>query len=245
MASERRTTAGVSRATLIWTAALSAVVGFAAVYVTVRQPDNPSGVAGVSRGVAEIVRPVVPAAAGEGAVASSDAAATSAATAQALPKGPGANSLSKGQMAAFVFKKEPEDLPAFEFVDGEAGKKTMADWAGRVVLLNLWATWCAPCRKEMPGLARLQEELGSDRFEVVALAIDRGGIEKAKAFLEQTKATALRLYVDPTARLSFTLRAIGLPTTLLVKDGKEIGRLVGPAEWDSPEAKALIEAALR
>ena len=148
-------------------------------------------------------------------------------------------------MAAFVFKKAPEDLPEIGFVDATGKPMTAKDWQGRVVLLNLWATWCGPCRKEMPALDRLQGALGSEKFEVVALSVDRGGIEASRKFLDQTKVEKLKLYVDPTAKASNALKAIGLPTTLLLKDGREIGRLVGPAEWDSQDAKRLIEAALR
>jgi thiol-disulfide isomerase/thioredoxin len=148
-------------------------------------------------------------------------------------------------MAAFVFRKEPEALPEVKFQDAEGRERTLADWRGKVVLLNLWATWCVPCRKEMPALDRLQQELGSDRFEVVAISVDRKGIEGAKKFLDETKVGKLALYVDPTTRLTSELRAVGLPATLLIdRQGREIGRLLGPAEWDSEDAKRLIGAAL-
>jgi thiol-disulfide isomerase/thioredoxin len=148
-------------------------------------------------------------------------------------------------MAAFVFRKEPEALPAVKFQDGEGRERTLADWRGKVVLLNLWATWCVPCRKEMPALDRLQQELGSDKFEVVAVSVDRKGIEGARKFLGETKAGKLALYVDPTTRMLTDVKAIGLPATLLIDtQGREIGRLLGPAEWDSEDAKRLIRAAL-
>jgi thiol-disulfide isomerase/thioredoxin len=149
-------------------------------------------------------------------------------------------------MAAFVFRKAPEPLPAFSFQDATGRERTLADWRGKVVLLNLWATWCAPCRKEMPALDRLQAELGSDRFEVVAVSVDRKGLEGARKFLEETKAGHLALYADPTARLAATLRAVGLPATLLIDaEGREVGRLLGPAEWDSEDARRLIRAVVR
>ena len=90
-------------------------------------------------------------------------------------------------MAAFVFKKEPEALPEVRFQDANGTEKTLADWRGKVVLLNLWATWCAPCRKEMPALDRLQKELGSTKFEVVAISIDRTGLAGARKFLDETE----------------------------------------------------------
>jgi thiol-disulfide isomerase/thioredoxin len=163
-----------------------------------------------------------------------------------MPKGPGANPLSQGQMAAFVFRKEPEALPQFKFQDAEGRERTLADWRGRVVLLNLWATWCLPCRKEMPSLDRLQKELGSDTFEVVALSVDRKGLEASRKFLDEAKVEHLALYVDPTARANIDVRAVGLPVTLLVDaQGRELGRLLGPAEWDGEDAKRLLRAVLQ
>ncbi len=157
-----------------------------------------------------------------------------------------ASRLNTGEMAAFVFKKQPEPLAEVAFQDANGKPRTLADWKGRVVLLNLWATWCAPCRKEMPGLANLQKELGSARFEVVALAVDRAGSEVAGKFLASIRADALALYIDPTARVGTALRAAGMPTTLLIDpQGREIGRLTGAAEWDSADARRLIAAYLK
>ena len=153
------------------------------------------------------------------------------------------DAVSIGQMTTFVFKKAPEALPEVAF-KGRAGEElSLKAWTGRVVLLNLWATWCAPCRKEMPALDRLQQELGSKDFEVVALAVDRAGQDAAARFLEQTEARHLGLYVDATARGATALKAIGMPTTILIdKAGREVGRLTGPAEWDSEEAKRLVRS---
>jgi thiol-disulfide isomerase/thioredoxin len=149
-------------------------------------------------------------------------------------------------MAAFVFRKGPEELPRVGFLDGAGKERTIADWRGKVVLLNLWATWCLPCRREMPALDRLQGEMGSDRFQVVAVAVDRTGLAGARKFLDDAKAGKLALYADPTARMAATLRAAGLPATLLLdREGREIGRLLGPAEWDGEDARRLIEAVLR
>jgi thiol-disulfide isomerase/thioredoxin len=148
-------------------------------------------------------------------------------------------------MAAFVFRTEPTPLPEIKFQDGEGKERTLADWKGKVVLLNLWATWCLPCRKEMPALDRLQKELGSDKFEVVALSVDRKGLEASRKFLDETKVEKLGLYVDPTSRASSELRAVGLPATLLIDaQGREVGRLLGPAEWDGEDAMHLIRAVL-
>jgi thiol-disulfide isomerase/thioredoxin len=148
-------------------------------------------------------------------------------------------------MAAFVFRKEPEALPEVKFQDAEGRERTLADWRGKVVLLNLWATWCLPCRREMPSLDRLQAALGSDKFQVVALGVDRKGIDASKRFLAETKVERLGLYVDSTARATSELRVVGLPATLLIDaQGRQIGRLLGPAEWDSEDAKRLIRSVL-
>ena len=156
-----------------------------------------------------------------------------------------AHPLATGAMTTFVFKPQPEPLPDIRFVNGSGADMTLANFRGRVVLLNLWATWCAPCREEMPGLDKLQAALGSDKFEVVPLAIDKGGIEAARKFLAGIKAEKLGVYADPTAKEGLTLKVIGMPTSILIdKEGREIGRLIGPANWDSPEAKRLIEAQL-
>ena len=132
--------------------------------------------------------------------------------------------------------QEPRPVAETRFQDGSGRHLTLADFQGRVVLLNIWATWCAPCRKEMPTLDRLQAELGGPDFEVVALSMDRGGPELVKKFFTETGVTHLALNIDTSARAMFTLGALGLPMTLLIdRDGKEVGRLIGPAEWDSPE----------
>lgn len=212
--------------TYLWVAAFSGLVGFGAVYVTLDRSDN--------AGPVSLEPP-------SGAKAETGSPPAGA----ALPSGPGSNPLSKGDMAAFVFKKVPEPLPDVAFVDGAGQPRTLRDWQGKVVLLNLWATWCAPCRKEMPGLDRLEKELGGDGFEVVALAVDRAGSAGAKKFLDEIKADGLKLYADPQARAGAALKVIGMPTTLLLdRNGREIGRLVGPAEWDKEDARKLLQAAL-
>jgi len=153
--------------------------------------------------------------------------------------------LSTGALAAFLVKPERKLLPDIGFHDGAGKGLKISQWKGRVVLINLWATWCGPCRKEMPALAELQARLGSKDFEVVAISIDRKGIEASSAFLKETGAQALKLYVEPSSRILNELQALGLPATVLVdRKGREIGRLLGPAEWNSPEAVTLIQAAM-
>ncbi len=199
-----------------WLAALSALAAFAAVYVTLGGPDN------------------APPAATSGQTASEPSA---------KPSASGRNPLSTGAMTTFVFKPQPEPLPDVRFLDGKGAEVSLKDWHGKVVLLNLWATWCAPCRGEMPALDKLQKALGSDKFQVVALAIDKSGLDGARKFLTDSKVETLALFADPTARDGTELKVYGMPTSILIdRDGREIGRLIGPAAWDSPEAKRLIEA---
>jgi len=157
-----------------------------------------------------------------------------------LPK-----ALATGSLAAFLIHPEPKPLPDLAFQDGAGKPLKLSDWKGKVVLLNLWATWCAPCRKEMPDLSKLQAELGSDQFEVLAISVDRKGAEASAAFLKETGAGNLKLYVEPSTKIVGEIQSAGLPATLLIgRDGRELGRLLGPADWASPEAVALVKAAL-
>ena len=153
--------------------------------------------------------------------------------------------LATGAMKEFKPAVPAKPVGEIAFEDKDGARIGLDAFKGRVVLVNLWATWCAPCREEMPSLDRLQAKLGSPEFEVVALSLDRAGRDKAKAFLDQIGIKHLALYIDPTMKAGRALDATGMPTTLLIgRDGKELGRLVGPAEWDSRQAQALIKAAL-
>src|SRR2546427_766694 len=126
-----------------------------------------------------------------------------------------------------------------------ARRLSHADVRGKVVLLTLWATWCAPCREEMPALDRLQAQLGGERFQVVALSVDQQGVPIARRFFSEIGIKTLPLYVDPSAKAAFTLDAAGLPATLLVdRAGREIGRHLGAVKWDSPEVLAQLRRAI-
>jgi thiol-disulfide isomerase/thioredoxin len=143
--------------------------------------------------------------------------------------------------AGFALHESPRPLQEIEFENGQGEAMSLADFRGRIVLLNIWATWCAPCRREMPTLERLQAELGGPDFEVVALSIDRKGLPVVKEFYEELGLQELGMYVDPSAKASRELSALGVPTTLLIdREGNELGRLLGPAEWDSPEMVGFI-----
>jgi len=153
--------------------------------------------------------------------------------------------LATGNLAAFVVKPERKPVAEFYFQDETGKTRSIKEWRDRVVLVNLWATWCAPCRKEMPALAGLQKRYGSKDFEVVAVSVDREGAKAAGPFLDETQSRALRLYVDPTSKSIELLTALGLPATVLIdRQGREVGRLLGPADWTSPEALRLITTAL-
>ena len=134
-------------------------------------------------------------------------------------------------------------VPALEFKGAEGKALSLADFRGRAVLLNVWATWCGPCRKEMPALDRLQASLGGAEFEVIALSIDRGGLAAVQPFYDEIGIAELAIYLDESAAAMSALGITGIPTTLLIgRDGREIRRWAGPAEWDSPEMEALIRA---
>ncbi|WP_375412687.1 TlpA family protein disulfide reductase [uncultured Bradyrhizobium sp.] len=156
--------------------------------------------------------------------------------------------LAKGEVAALAMATKPLQMPDLTFTDGNGQPKKLSDWKGRTVLLNLWATWCVPCRKEMPALDNLQGKLGGEKFAVVAVNIDTRNPEKPKAFLQDGNLTRLGYYTDSKAKVFQDLKSIGLalgmPTSVLIDgQGCEIGNIAGPAEWDSEDALKLINAA--
>ena len=145
----------------------------------------------------------------------------------------------------FTLYETPRPIADLRFEDGNGRAVSLADFRGKLVLLNIWATWCAPCRREMPTLDRLQAELGGPEFEVVALSIDRKGLEVVSAFYAEIGISRLAAYVDGSGKAAGALGIRGMPTTLLIdQDGRELGRLVGPAEWDSTEMVDFIRAQL-
>lgn len=157
--------------------------------------------------------------------------------------------LIRGDVAALLPAKEAQSVGALAFRGPDGSDMKLADLSGKVLLVNLWATWCAPCREEMPALDQLQAEKGSDRFEVVAVNIDRGGDEKPKGFLDEIGVRSLAYYRDETTGIFNELRrrnlALGLPVTLLVdEDGCLLAHMNGPAHWSGDDAEKLIEAAL-
>ena len=156
--------------------------------------------------------------------------------------------LVHGEVAALTMATAPLRLPDLSFEDADGKPRKLSDWRGRTVLVNLWATWCVPCRKEMPALDRLQTRLGGKDFDVVAINIDTRDLEKPKNFLKEANLTRLGYFSDPKAKVFQDLktigRALGMPTSVLVDgQGCEIGTIAGPAEWDSDDAIKLITAA--
>jgi thiol-disulfide isomerase/thioredoxin len=154
-----------------------------------------------------------------------------------------------GEVAALALAQSPFSMPDLAFKDSAGRPRTLADWRGRTVLLNLWATWCVPCRREMPALDKLQAALGGANFEVVAVNMDTRDPEKPLNFLKEVGVTHLAYYSDESAQvfedLKIAGKAFGMPTTLVVdRDGCEIGDMAGPAEWASDDGIKLISAVL-
>lgn len=162
-----------------------------------------------------------------------------------MPAGDGERPEGFGDISAFQPAAEARPAPAISFADGKGKSLTLADFRGKVVVLNLWATWCTPCVAEMPMLDRLQQQLGDEGVEVLALSVDRGGSKAVEEFYQRTGVKHLGIYVDPSMRVTTDIRAPGLPTTLIIDpEGTELGRVIGPMEWDSPEAIDLVRTAL-
>lgn len=157
--------------------------------------------------------------------------------------------LAKGEVAAVQVPKTSQSIPNLAFKAPDGQLTSLASLQGKTLLVNLWATWCVPCRKEMPALDRLQQQLGGPDFQVVAINIDQRNLDRPQRFLDEIGVKALTNYADPEAKVFQDLqkigRALGMPTTLIVDaKGCELAHLAGPAEWDSPDAVALIKAAM-
>jgi thiol-disulfide isomerase/thioredoxin len=180
---------------------------------------------------------------GKGPAGSKDATACPTAKATAARLAP----LAHGDVAALNVEKNPHPAVAISFNGPDGKKLTLADFKGHNVLLNLWATWCVPCRSEMPALDRLQAKLGGADFEVVAVNIDTSRLDRPKAFLDEAGVKSLNRYADSSADSFEALRvagkALGLPTSLLIgPDGCELAVMAGPAQWDSDDAAKVVTA---
>ncbi|OLP62132.1 sodium:dicarboxylate symporter [Xaviernesmea oryzae] len=212
-----QTTRRFARPLVAVAALLGLLAGAAAVYVRETRSGNGAG----------------------GETAAADCAAAQATVGRITP-------LLKGQVAAMA-PQMPRPLPPLSFTNAEGKPQDLSAFAGKTLLVNLWATWCVPCREEMPALDALQRDMGDDRFQVLAVNIDMGGDEKPKAFLDEIGVKALALNRDASMGVFNTLKkeglAFGLPATFLVDPkGCLLSAMNGPAAWDSPDAKALIAA---
>lgn len=172
--------------------------------------------------------------------------AHSGACAQSLDLAQSIDPLVHGEVAALALATRPNQLGPIAFDDADGRQTSVAGFKDKTILLNLWATWCVPCRQEMPALDKLQAQLGSKDFAVVPVDVDTVRLDRARGFFKEIGATSLPYYADNTADILRQLKSkanlVGLPTTILIgQDGCEIGTMAGPADWASPDAKALIE----
>jgi thiol-disulfide isomerase/thioredoxin len=151
--------------------------------------------------------------------------------------------LREGDMQKLVFHGEPVAAGVAAFTDADGAEHRLADWQGRVVLLNFWATWCAPCRKEMPMLDALERDFGGADFAVVTVATGRNSVQGIRRFFEEVGVARLPILLDPGQDLAREMGVFGLPITVILdREGQEIARLRGEADWQSDSAKAIIAA---
>lgn len=227
MAEEKKRSMFPALRLILLAAVAGALAGAVAVYVTSR----PAGNNGAETSATSVSEADVAACAAKTDIAKEVAASATGDVAAVLPADP------------------PQSVKALAFNTPDGKPMTLAARAGKTVLLNLWATWCAPCREEMPALDALQKELGGEKFEVIAVNVDTGDDVKPKKFLAETGIEALGYYRDNTLALFNDLKkrglALGLPVTLLIDDeGCLLGHMNGPADWAGADAKRLIEAAI-
>jgi thiol-disulfide isomerase/thioredoxin len=148
--------------------------------------------------------------------------------------------------AEFILQSPPRPITPMHFKDAQGVDHDLSMFAGRIVLLNLWASWCAPCRAELPALDHLQAALGGPGFEVAALSVDRGGIDAVRKFVSDNGITRLAIYNDASGRAYTSSGALGLPVTLLIdRHGNEIARVLGPADWESPPIRTFLRALIQ
>jgi thiol-disulfide isomerase/thioredoxin len=151
--------------------------------------------------------------------------------------------LREGDMRKLTFHSEPEAVSDAVFTAEDGTEMSLADLEGQISVVNFWATWCAPCRAEMPGLSNLQAELGGDDFQVVTIATGRNPRPAMERFFDEIAVDNLPLHADPKQKLARSMGVLGLPITVILdRDGMEIARLQGDAHWDSDSAKAIVAA---
>ncbi len=142
----------------------------------------------------------------------------------------------------FILHEAPKPIATITFEDDQGRQRNLAEFRDKIVLLNIWATWCGPCRREMPSLDRLHGLLGGADFEVIALSIDRAGLEAVRKFYTDVGVRRLAIYTDSSGKATRELATVGVPATLLIdRAGRELGRLLGPAEWDEPDIVQFLK----
>ncbi len=154
-----------------------------------------------------------------------------------------AKAAASGDMRKLVFHAEPKPVADVDFMTFDEAPLNLSQWQGKWVVVNFWATWCAPCRKEMPMLSALQTEFGGDDFEVVTIATSRNPPAKMKAFFDDIGVDNLPLHRDPKSMLARQMAVLGLPVTVILNpEGQEVARLTGDADWSSDSARAVLMA---
>lgn len=151
-----------------------------------------------------------------------------------------------GDMRKLTLSSDPPDVSHAPLEDESGNPRSLSEWQGKPVLINFWATWCAPCREEMPSLERLQKKMADTPFEVVTVATGRSDARGVDKFLNEIGVTELPRLRDPKMQMARDMGVLGLPVSVLVDaDGKEVARLIGDADWDTPEAVAIIETLIQ
>lgn len=149
--------------------------------------------------------------------------------------------MRSGEMGKLVFHSAPRDAIDIAFLDANGAETSFAAWRGKVLVVNFWATWCSPCRKEMPSLDRLRAAIAGDAIDVIAINVERRGLKKAAKFFAEMGLTSLAIHVDQEGLLPPAIGVFGYPVTIILdREGREVARMQGDAEWDAPEAKAIL-----
>jgi thiol-disulfide isomerase/thioredoxin len=156
----------------------------------------------------------------------------------------GAVSVERPRLGEFIPNSPPIPAPTISVVDLAGNTVSLSDFAGRLVLINFWATWCEPCLREMPSLERMQSRLG-DKITVVAISEDRGGSKTVEPFINKLGLKSFKTYLDPKSDAGRAFKVAGLPTSFLIdREGRVLGRIEGAAEWDSPKLLGVLKSFL-
>ncbi len=153
--------------------------------------------------------------------------------------------LREGSMKKLAFAAEPSEVPPISFTDAAGAEFALVDWQGKYVLVNFWATWCAPCRKELPALDALNRDFGGEGFEVVTIATGRNPVPGIERLFAEVGVESLPILLDPKQALSREMGVLGLPVSVIIdREGREIARMSGDADWNSDSARAIVAALL-